>query len=353
MSRIMGFLIFVSLFSTICLLGNFYILSRLFSFFHLKINTCFWIIVAVLGLSYILSAFLERTFPSPLSWGLLKLSATWLGIAWISLVVLVSHDVLLLVFRYPTHVSRWFAIGAIAALSMYSIVNAFRIEIKTIRLPAPVNLKIAQLSDVHLGSVGHSHLNRLIQKAIDAHPDVVLITGDLIDPGSHLNPDALKPLNNLNAPVYWVTGNHERYAGLEKVIKIITAPGIIPLRNQVVDFKGIQLIGIDDSDDRKQVQTILPAIPYDPAAFNILMYHQPEGFEFAADNGIDLMLCGHTHNGQIAPFNAFVRMRFKYINGLYERSGAFLYVSPGSGSWGPPMRLASTPQITLIDLYTE
>jgi predicted MPP superfamily phosphohydrolase len=293
---------------------------------------------------------------------LLNLSATWLGIAWISLVVLIAHDVLLLIFRYPTNTSRWFAIGLITVLSVYSMVNACWIEIKTIRLKAPVEMKIIQLSDVHLGSVGQAHLRRLVRKVSDVHPDLVLITGDLVDPGSHLEPDALKALSSMNMPVYWVTGNHERYAGLEKVEEMVSRAGVVSLRNKVVDFKGVQLIGdfkgvqligIDDSDDRKQVETFLPMLSYDRGAYNILMYHQPEGFEYAAGKGVDLMLSGHTHNGQIFPFNAFVRMRFQCIKGLYEKDGAFLYVSPGSGWWGPPMRLGSRPQITVIELNTE
>ena len=351
--QVMGFILFVSIFSGICFGGNLYILWRFFSLFHLKRCWWFWVIVSVLAVSYVGGASLERTFPCGLSRWLLKAASVWLGTAWLALVILLTHDLLRPVFRYPTNISRWVVLSLIVSVSLYAFINGMRIEVKQVQLPAPVTMKIAQLSDVHVGSVSVHHLERLVEKVNQLAPDVVLITGDLIDPQGEFTSSSLAALNRLTIPVYWVTGNHERYAGLDRVMDLLASTPVVPLRNQVVEFGGIQLIGIDDSDDRRQVQVRLSEIEFDADRYSILMYHQPEGFDVATEAGVNLMLSGHTHNGQIAPFNYVVGLRFEYLMGLYEKNGAVLYVSPGSGTWGPPMRLGSRNEITLIHLQKD
>ena len=348
--RWLGFLIFISVFTGICLGGYYYILARLFSFFKLKQNLGFWLLLVVLAFGYVVFASLERRYPCRICEWLLRLSAIGLGVGWLALVVLLGHDLLYLIFRFPVSISRWAVVGVVGCLTLYSFVNAWCIQIKSIDIAAPVDMTIAQLSDIHRGSVSENHLRRLVHKTNALHPDLVLITGDLLDPAGRLSADSIAPLNDLKAPVYWITGNHERYAGLDQVMAMLKETPVIPLRNEAVQFGDIQLIGIDDSEDRQQVSQILPHIQVDPDMFTILMYHQPEGYAAAAKAGVDLMLSGHTHNGQIWPFDWVVRSRFPYLKGLHTIDGMKLYISTGSGTWGPPMRLGSRNQITLIHL---
>ena len=346
----LGVIIFISIFSGICLAGYYYILARLFSFFKWKQNLWFWGLLVVLAFGYVVFASLERRFPCRVCEWLLRLSAIGLGVGWLALVVLLGHDFLYLIFRFPISISRWVVVGIIGVLTLYSFINTWRLEVKAVDVSAPVDMNIVQLSDIHRGSVSENHLRRLVHKTNALNPDLVLITGDLLDPAGRLSADSIAPLNDLTAPVYWSTGNHERYAGLETVMQLLKETPVVPLRNEAAEFDGIQLIGIDDSEDRTQVQRVLPSIPFDQNLFTILMYHQPEGVEAAAKAGIDLMLSGHTHNGQIWPFNWVVRSRFQYLKGLHTIDGMHLYVSTGSGTWGPPMRLGSRNQITLIHL---
>lgn len=348
--RWFGFLIFISIFTGICLGGYYYILARLFSFFKCKQNVWFWLLLIFLAFGYVVFASLERRFPCRTCEWLLRLSAIGLGVGWLALVVLLGHDLLYLIFRFPVSISRWVVVGVIGCLTLYSFVNAWRIQIQSIDISAPVNITIAQLSDIHRGSVSENHLRRLVQKTNGLNPDVVLITGDLVDPAGRLSAESISPLNELTASVYWITGNHERYAGLDKVMAMLEETPVIPLRNEAVEVGGIQLIGIDDSEDRGQVAQVLPSIALDPDKFTILMYHQPEGVEAASRAGVDLMLSGHTHNGQLWPFNWVVRSRFQYLKGLHTIDGMKLYISTGSGTWGPPMRLGSRNQVTLIHL---
>lgn len=353
MAKWVGISMFIIIFAGICLAGYYYILSRLFSFFKLKHNLWFWIAWLVLGLGYIGFSILERKFPCGVSHWLLRFSSLALGIGWLCLVILLCHDLLHLVFRFPIHYSRWVAVGAVFLLSVYALLNTLWIQVKSIDLPAPVDLKIVQLSDVHYGSVSRRHLRRLIQKTNALNPDLVVITGDLLDADCQLKPGSLAPLNELTAPSYWISGNHERYIGLSKVMAALKQTPVIPLRDKALYTKGIQLIGIDDSEDHTRVQQVLPGLHVDPDKFTILLYHRPDGFDAAAKAGIDLMLTGHTHNGQIWPFNYVVETRFKYVRGLHRIDGMMLWVTTGSGTWGPPMRLGSRNQITLIQLQKK
>ena len=353
MTRLLAMLVFLSIFLGTCFGGYYYILSRLFLFFKLKHNIFFWLILVFLVFGYVGFSILEIKFPCSVWQIFLRLSAIGIGVGWLCLVILISHDLLYLVFRFPVSISRWVVLGLIVSLTIYSLINAMRLEIKTIEISAPVEKKIAHWSDVHLGSVSRRHLEHLVEKTNALSPDLVLITGDLVDPQGNLTSDWLTPLNKLTAPAYCVTGNHERYVGLEKVMSMLETTPVIPLRNEAVLFDSIQLVGIDDSDDHDQVRRQLAGLKLNQGMFTILLYHQPEGYNDAAMDGVDLMLSGHTHYGQIWPFHRMVRLRFKYLKGLHKIGDMNLYVSPGSGTWGPPMRLGSRNLITLIRLVKK
>ncbi|MHC4114526.1 MAG: metallophosphoesterase, partial [Planctomycetota bacterium] len=123
-----------------------------------------------------------------------------------------------------------------------------------------------------------------------------------------------------------------------------------PLRNEVVDFNGIQIIGINDSSGKNHLAGELQRLKMNTTAFKILMYHRPQGLEVASNFGINLMLSGHTHNGQIFPFNFVIRLLYKRTKGYFQYENCHLYVSSGTGTWGPQMRLGSKSEIVLIKL---
>ena len=212
------------------------------------------------------------------------------------------------------------------------------------------NTRLVQISDVHIGSRSAGFLERVVKTINDKNPDFVLITGDFLD-AKRVGPRDIAALKTLKAPIYFSIGNHERYAGLEWVIPMLEDAGCVLLRTEAVSFEELQLIGIDDAEDQHQVKNELAKIDLKPECFKVLMYHRPLGWEAAVDSGIDLMLCGHTHNGQIFPFNWLVRQQFQKIRGLHIRDNCHLYVSPGTGTWGPAMRLGSRNEITCIDLH--
>ena len=146
-----------------------------------------------------------------------------------------------------------------------------------------------------------------------------------------------------------------RYIGSDAIGARLEALGVTVLRNARTEWGAIRIIGIDDAEERDQVGRVLARMgadigERDRTAFTILMYHRPDGAEDAARAGVDLMLCGHTHNGQLVPFDWLVKRYFPRIAGRFDVDGMVLYVSPGTGTWGPTMRLGSSNEITVFEL---
>ncbi len=327
--------------------GNFYILWRLFGLLRIKRRFVFAILLVILTFSFIGAIILEQRFGNALTKLLYVLASYWMGAGILLLACLLAFEVINIILKIQKPYGG-IAVLAIASIaSIYAMINARILHITTVDIPATVNMNIAQLSDIHLGSVGGKFLSRVVEKTNSLNPDVVVITGDLVDSHPRLDSAALARLNDLAAPVFFVLGNHERYAGLANVMSLLETTKVRTLRNESVTLDGLQIIGIDDEND---VADRLKNIQIDPAKFAVLLYHRPEGLEAASKAGIDLMLSGHTHNGQIFPFNFFVRRSFPYTKGLFRKPGSLLYVSPGTGTWGPAMRLGSKNRITLLKL---
>lgn len=240
----------------------------------------------------------------------------------------------------------WLVLGTIGVLAASKISECY-LAFNHHRLDRPY--KLVQLSDLHVGSRSSAFLQQAVDQALRHQPDALLITGDLIDASAVQTKD-LSALADLPCPVYLSLGNHERYLDLDAAIAMIEANGIIVLRSQSTTNGCLQIIGVDDADHPDQVQGELPAVVLSDDHYRILLYHRPDGWSAAREAGIDLMLAGHTHGGQIWPFNYLVQWRFEHLVGLFSESNQHLYVSPGTGCWGPIMRLGTRAELTVIDL---
>jgi uncharacterized protein len=200
-------------------------------------------------------------------------------------------------------------------------------------------------------------LEKISRMTNKVNPDFTVITGDLVDGSAPLHKGMLSPINKIKSPVFYSTGNHEMYEGIDKVLKIVKETKIKYLGNKKIIFKGLQIIGIDYSDEKdysdKLFSTILKNLKIEKNKPSILLYHLPLKLEKLDKAGINLHLAGHTHNGQIFPFNLFAKLQFKYIYGLHKFGNANQYISSGTGLWGPPMRILSKSEIVLIKLVPE
>jgi hypothetical protein len=237
-----------------------------------------------------------------------------------------------------------------------------RLTIETEKLPAGIDrLKIVQISDLHLGMIVRGKRLQNIVNAINAEkPDMLVSTGDLVD-GQIDHLDGLAPmLRGVRAPSgkYAITGNHEFYAGLRQAVEFTESAGFTVLRDKAISEGAIIIAGVDDPAAiqlkiRKLLTEKALLSPLPRQKFTLLLKHRPSIDPETAPL-FDLQLSGHTHKGQIFPFNYVVQKIYPLIGGTFLlQSGPTLHVSRGTGTWGPPIRFLSPPEITAIELLRK
>jgi hypothetical protein len=337
---------------------------------------------AALGLDRVLpSGFLRSAGVVPFVWmGAMMLLVFWFAAAdLLRLVALAATRIAGSSFlaEHKLVIGRAAAIAGVAIVAVLTAVavwNAARdpvvtaIEIRSRRVPRGLDgFAIVQISDLHLGGsrVDRAWVQRVVARANALAPDLIAVTGDLVDaaPG-HIRAE-VAPIAELRARhgVYFVTGNHEFYTGLGEWLPELRRLGLRVLRDERVAIEaggaGFDLVGVDDPAARGVAAASGPDLAQitagrDPGRFAVLLAHQPRVAREAAAAGIDLVLSGHTHGGQIWPFTALVRLQQPYIRGAYRVSERTrLYVTDGTGTWGPPMRLGTRSEIVRVVLRAE
>lgn len=344
----------------------------------------------VIGLALLLPAsfLLGRTLTPEVSRWVLFLPHFWMGMLVVLLFLLgladlarlgswiwakVDHSTWWL--ADPARRLAWFRWGALAsgggalAVSLLGLYFALRPpvvvrhEAELPGLPPALDgLTIAQLSDLHLGpTLGREWLEDVVRRTNDLQPDLVAITGDLVDGDVETLREVVEPLRDLRAKygVYFVTGNHEYYSGVEAWLAHLPTLGIRVLHNEhaFVGPEGARLVlaGIDDHSSRgfaaghgPDLDAALRGVAGNPPI--VLLAHQPKAVFEASARGVGLVLAGHTHGGQFWPWVPMVYLQQPYVAGLHRHEGTWLYVSDGTGFWGPALRLGTTGQIALFTL---
>ncbi len=288
-------------------------------------------------------------------------TVTYIGAIWISFSVLLLYGLVQFAAKFflpiPLRFSRYAVVGLILSLVLYSLVNARNIQVKTLdlssdKLTEPVT--IVQLTDLHLGAInGAGFVEDVVARTNALEPDLVVITGDLVDIGA--SAEHVQGFNQLKAPVFFVWGNHDQFLSEEEVMQIFSATPIRILKNESVVYQDmLQIIGLDYLERRpaphNDPKPILTGLNPADDMFTLLLSHAPIQFSQMDGHPIDLQLAGHTHSGQIVPFNFLVKRRYEQYIGLYQEGERALYVSSGTGTWGPPMRLGTSSEITRIRL---
>ena len=267
-------------------------------------------------------------------------------------------------------VATAFAIAWIG-LTILAVSNANRLHDVSIKIKdrrITDSLRLVQISDVHIGSRSGRWLEKVVERVNSHQPDIVLITGDLLDL-SRVEEEDLKALQQLNTETYMCIGNHERYINLDKALAAIRSHGVSVLHDEMIETRGIQVIAVDDADKPEHLDEVIKGINISHDKFSVTLYHRPDGWKFVRKHNLPLMLAGHTHNGQVWPFNLLVKRRYPEIAGLYEedkqdetrtkkkqgtrRQPVKLYVSSGTGTWGPTMRLGTKCEVTIFDLSND
>ena len=374
MSRILPFVVFLAIALTLVGGMHYYVWARLVrdpSLPPLAARILTLVIVA-LGVSLPLALMASRLFPAAAVRPAVWVAFIWMGMGFLFVAFFGMADAGRLLTRLLTppldpakrvFLARTVAAGVggvVAGLSAVGIRSALgEVQVKELDvylrgLPRDLaGFKLVQISDVHVGPllrkdwVGH-----VVDRIEKLAPDLVAITGDLVDGRVHEIAEHVAPLKRLRAPrgVYFTTGNHEYYSGVEEWYAHLPSLGVRPLRNERVEVApGLDLAGIEDPTGAPDLPRALQG--RDPSRALVLLAHQPRQFFEAAKHDVPLTLSGHTHGGQIWPFSWIVALAQPYLAGLHRRGESQLYVSRGTGFWGPPMRVFAPAEITLLKLH--
>ncbi len=296
-----------------------------------------------------------------------KVAAVWLG--WLTFLVLAAIPAwavfgigALSSISLNFHLLVKWLFGAAVVAGIGAVVNAnwtrtTRVTLQLPNLPAAWRGRhMALISDIHLGHVRNgSFLRRMISKILHERPDAVLIAGDLYD-GTPLDTErAAEPLSKLTAPygVYFVAGNHEQFGDDTKYLNAVENAGVRVLRNEKVELEGLQIVGVSyrEAVGGPALSSLLRGFRVDANRASIFLTHAPDHAAIAEAAGFSLQLCGHTHLGQFIPFTWIVRRIYgRFAYGLSRIGKMQAFTSSGAGTWGPPLRLGSNPEIVVFQL---
>jgi uncharacterized protein len=235
-----------------------------------------------------------------------------------------------------------------------------RIQMPLARLPRSMDgLRLAIVSDIHLGPLaGTHHVGRIVDLINSVTADIVCVVGDLVDGSVAELGKFAEPLRRIQSRngAYFVTGNHEYYSGFAPWIDEVTELGVRPLRNERVEIGGLDLAGVNDLGGARYGDgpDFARALgDRDRSRPVVLMAHQPVVARDAAPFGVDLQVSGHTHGGQMAPFNLLVKLQQPVVSGFGRVDGVPVFVTNGAGFWGPPLRVGAPPQVSVLDLRSK
>ena len=365
-------LIIISLF----ILSHVFLYMSWISFFNIKLlksKTILGIIIAFLSLSFIGSSVLSHFYNNLFLNFYYLASAAWTGLFIYLFLASLSLWIIKIIFKkIPLSVLLGIYMLAIG-YTVFGFFNASNPKLHFIQVPIK-NLpsqwqgkKIVQLSDLHLGKIwGHDFLKKIKDKVNSVNPDLIVITGDLFDGMPNYLDEYLNEFKSFKSKngIYFVSGNHEMYAGLNKIIPIIKKTNIHVLDNEVVNINGLRLVGVGFlHKDFKLEYSDLPTILLSHTPTNIgtqsktraQAYFEPDtDFTEAINAGVSLQLSGHTHKGQIVPLNFLTHYLFHGFDyGLHKIDNFYIYTSSGTSNWGPMIRTGSDAEIVVITLVGD
>lgn len=313
-----------------------------------------------------------EAFKSPWFIVLTWVGSTFMGFWGTYILIAIPVDIVAIIhsffnngISFLTPNAHWGIFLLAIAMTSFGLLSVVRgPKVLEIDIPTPdladglKDLKIIQISDLHIGpTIQGRYVRRVVAQTNVHDPDIIVITGDLVDAHTESIKQHLQPLKDLKSRygVYYVTGNHEYYWGIQSLLGELEKVGLILLDNSnyVININGAQLMiaGIPDpmaahlgknhKPDVKKAR--LSPVKTD---FNILLTHRPDPYLLAEEQGFHLQFSGHTHAGQFFPFSLLIPLAHKYYRGLNRIGKMWLYVNPGTGYWGPANRFGVTSEIT-------
>ena len=347
------------------LCGNIYIfiramqmLSQLSIFWKVLISIGYWLGASALVISLF---FRHAEIPKLLSQGLFNIGSVWLVFTLYMVLALLVTDLARLAFPALRTYGFPLALGTVVCLLVYGYFNYIHPDINQldITLDKPISgkpMKVVAISDVHLGNgTRKPQLKKFVEMINAQKPDMVVIGGDLID--NSLLPvyqqKMEEELNELKAPmgIYMVPGNHEYISGMEECERFLANTPIRLLRDTIVTLSnGLQIIGRDDRANRRRTPIAELMKKADPNKPTLLLDHQPYELGKKDSLGIDIQFCGHTHRGQVWPMSLLVNNMYEQSHGYRKWPHSHVYVSSGLSLWGPPFRIGTDSEMTVLQI---
>jgi len=362
------FAVFVAIVQLILFFGHFSIYEtwRYFSApADPALTTFLRALLVVLSVTFVPASVLAFRYNNILLRAFYTLASIWLGLlnflflaSALYWTTLAAAAVLRLHLSQPALGYSLFALAVL--VSLYGFVNAAATRVRRIHVALPrlpkawIGRTAAFVSDTHLGHVrGYAFISRIVAMLRQLRPDIIFIAGDVFD-GTKVEPNHLAaPWSNLTPPLgkFFVTGNHEEFSDSSQYVDALRRSGVRVLLNESVTVDSLQLIGVTYSTlaHPESFRSALQAAAAGSNGASILLAHAPHSLSIAEEMGVSLQLSGHTHRGQTFPFTWFTSRIFgKFTYGLHQHGALRVYTSSGAGTWGPPMRVGTRPEIVLI-----
>jgi predicted MPP superfamily phosphohydrolase len=323
------------------------------------------LILGLLSVSFVCASGLAFRYTNAALRAFYRAAAVWLGMLTYLFVASVLSWIIFGIARlsgidlnFHRMVEVLFCAAALAGT--YGVFNAgwTRVTRATVRLTnlpeAWRGRKAALISDIHLGHVRNgSFLKRMVAKILNEEPDAIFIAGDLYDGTAIDAGRAAEPLSKLTAPkgVYFVAGNHEQFGDDTKYLRAVAAAGVRVLSNEKVEVDGLQIVGVPyrNATQPAHLASVLNHVRLDRERASVLLIHAPDHPAIAEAAGVSLQLSGHTHLGQFIPWSWMARRMYRqFVYGLSRIGKMQIFTSSGAGTWGPPLRLGSNPEIVML-----
>jgi hypothetical protein len=321
--------------------------------------------MGLLSVSFLAASLLAFRFTNPAVRAFYRFAAVWLGIvsflffaACVSWVVFGVTWVARVNLRFHEIVEILYVVAVLSGLT--GVLNAGwtrirRVNVRLENLPETWRGRTAALiSDLHLGHVRNGgFLRRIVARVMRENPDAVFLAGDLYDGTAIDAVKAAEPLRELRAPhgTYFVAGNHEQFGDDSRYLKAVSNAGVRVLHNEKVEADQLQIVGVpyNHATQDEHFQSVLRQIGVDRNRASILLTHAPDRPHIAEQEGISLQVSGHTHVGQFFPWTWMARRIYRqFVYGLSRIGKMLIYTSSGAGTWGPPLRLGSSPEIVFF-----
>jgi uncharacterized protein len=361
--------VFLLIFLSILIAANIYLVHRFIFYFSIEKNNILYFTFPALTLLMIFGVIPFSNSTSPGGSVVYIVSAITMGVLLYLLISVLVFDFVNLFTKFPPAITGLSALAITFLVSAYGLLNSWKVRVTRLEVAVKglsKEVRAMHLSDIHLGHFrGKNFLQKIVDRTNAQNVDLVFITGDLFDGRIRLTKENLAPLTRLNAPVFFIEGNHDRYTGVSTIKSLLRQLKVNVLENEIAEWGELQIIGLNHmradnetynmhaAGNNSTIKGTLGKLPIQKNKPSILLHHSPDGIKYANEYGVDLYLAGHTHAGQLFPVKYIADLIFQYNKGLHDYNGTKIFVTQGAGTFGPPMRVGTISEITVIDLIPK